>query len=373
MGPLSVDMYLPSFPEIEIDLNTSTSLVGATLSSFFIGLCCGQLIYGPLSDRVGRKGPLLVGLAIYLFASLGCFLAPSIESLLVMRFFQALGSCSGMVVGRAMIRDLFDPHETAKVFSLVMLGMGIAPILAPLGGQLIAEHLGWRAIFLFMVLFAGTVWIGVARTIPDIRAPESTGRVRLGRTLLDLLKHREFMGFALSGTMIQAGLFAYITGSPTLFISGYGFSPRGYSLLFGLNAIGLIGASQLNNILLNRYSFETILRWVLGIAATMSVVIAAMGLSGWGGVMVTIPLFVFMSSLGLVFPNSTAGALADQQSRAGTASALLGIFQYGGAAVASGVVGILQLYTPAAMELTIGICGVLSITIFHICMKKRAD
>lgn len=365
LGPLSIDMYLPSFNAVEKDLVTNPAMVGATVATFFAGLCAGQMVYGPMSDRVGRKKPLLLGVGIYLLASIGCMLSMSIEALLVLRFFQAVGACAGMVIARAMIRDLFEPTEAAKVFSMVMLTMGVAPILAPILGQFVADVAGWRGIFAFMVVFSLAVFQAVNRLLPADNPPAVTGApVSFFKRFSSVFSDRNFVAFAVSGTLIQGGLYAYITGSPNLFINELGLSSKAFSLLFGLNASGLILASQLNTWLLDRYSYQRVLAHALQVAAAAALVLAVMGLTGSGGLLVMAPLFVFISSLGLVFPNSTAGALAQQGHQAGTASAVLGVIQYGGAALASAAVGMLHKFTNAPLQLTIGMCGVLSLLAF---------
>lgn len=366
MGPLSIDMYLPAFPDVERDLQAASGMVGATLATFFAGLCLGQVIYGPMSDTVGRKRPLLLGIAIYMGSSIGCLFANSIELLLLLRFFQALGACSGMVVGRAMIRDLFEPTETARVFSLVMLTMGVAPILAPIMGQFISDFAGWRAIFGFMVAYSVLVWTAIARLLPpETPRRREPSKAPLWRRFASVLKDRGFVAFALSGTLIQGGLYAYITGSPTLFMEDLHLSSKAFSLLFGVNALGLILASQLNSWLLKHYAYQAILERCLQVAAVAAVVLAVMGVGEIGGLFIAVPLFVFIASLGLVFPNSTAGALAGQGHQAGTASAVLGVIQYGGAAVASATVGLLHQFTKAPLQLTVGACGVLSVLVFQ--------
>lgn len=369
LGPLSIDMYLPAFPAIAEDLHTSSGPLGATLATFFVGLCVGQLIYGPISDKVGRRSPLLFGLTLYTIASIGCSLVTNVETLLVLRFLQALGSCSGMVVGRALIRDLFEPTETARVFSMIMLTMGIAPVLAPMVGQWLTASFGWQSIFHTTAAFAGLVGIAVFRLIPDLR-PEKVAPWKLS-IFTELLTHRSFLGFALSGTFIQAGLFAYITGSPALFIERLGFTPAQFSMLFGVNALGLIAASQLNNWLLNRSSYKNVLKQVLKVsfgAAGLLLLTALLRVQE--PFLVVAPLFVFVASLGLVSPNSTAGALAEQGHRAGSASAVLGTIQYGGAAVASGMVGWLHGHTPAALEWTIACCAILSCLVFGLILSS---
>jgi len=317
LGPLSIDTYLPAFPLVQQDLGASSGAVAATLATFFTGLCLGQFIYGPISDRIGRRTPLLAGLAVYILASIGCAFAPNIETLLVLRFVQALGSCAGMVVGRALIRDLFTPQETAQVFSLVMLCMGLAPVLAPLIGQVISASIGWRAIFVFCAVFAALVMKAASAVVPASQTTLYTGG-RFWRTLRELLQHRGFLGYALTGALIQAGLFAYITGSPNFFMEHLGFTSRQYTMLFAMNAIGLIGASQLNTWLLRTRSYAQVLHLVIPVSTGAAVLLASrieLGLPGWVSI---VCLFLFVASLGLVFPNSTAGALAEQSERAGS-------------------------------------------------------
>ena len=363
LGPLSIDTYLPAFPLVQQDLGASSGAVAATLATFFTGLCLGQFIYGPISDRIGRRTPLLAGLALYILASIGCAFAPNIETLLVLRFVQALGSCAGMVVGRALIRDLFTPQETAQVFSLVMLCMGLAPVLAPLIGQAISATIGWRAIFALCAVFATVVMKAASAVVPATQRPNSDKGGRFWRTIRELLQHRGFLGYALTGALIQAGLFAYITGSPNFFMEHLGFTSQQYTMFFAMNAIGLIGASQLNTWLLQTRSYAEVLHLVIPISTAAAVILASrleIGLPTWVSI---VCLFVFVASLGLVFPNSTAGALAEQSQRAGSASALLGLIQYGGAALASAVVGRLHSLTDHSMELVILGCALSSILI----------
>ena len=369
LGPLSIDMYLPAFPQVELELRASSGAVAATLATFFAGLCLGQLLYGPLSDRIGRRKPLLFGLLIYVIASIGCAFAPNVETLLVLRFVQALGSCSGMVVGRALIRDLFPPQETARVFSLVMLCMGIAPILAPLVGQAVSEHLGWRAIFVLCAGFAIMALWATSRVVPKEKPENVKGFDP--REMLAMLTHRGFVGYAFTGALIQAGLFAYITGSPNFYINELGYSPQQYSFIFGLNAVGLIAASQWNNVLLRTRGFDQVIRGVVPVASVGALLLATRELIHLPMLATELSLFVFVASLGFVFPNSTAGALAEQGERAGSASALLGLIQYGGAAIASAAVGRLHAITPLSMEFVIVGCALSSLVVFHLTLRER--
>ncbi len=373
LGPLSIDMYLPSFPDIASDLHTTSARVSGTVASFFVGLCLGQLVYGPLSDRIGRKRPLLAGILIYLAGSLGCFLAPDIDALTAARFLQALGACAGIVIGRAIVRDHFEPAECSRVFSLIMLTLGVSPILAPVAGQFLADLSGWRGIFGVMVLFGSLVWAAVYRFIPADPPGDSELPTRpLLERFASVLNDPNFLTYTLAGTLIQAGLYAYISGSSHLFMGQLGLSPKAFSLLFGVNAAGLILASQVNSRLLQRYHYRTILERALQVACGASVLLGLMALLHWHTLAVTLPLALFLATLGLVFPNSTAGALERQGHQAGTASALIGCIQYGGAAVSSSIVAALHPYTDAPMQLTIAGCGILSLVAFRTLSRRLA-
>ncbi|MEP7274638.1 MAG: multidrug effflux MFS transporter, partial [Acidobacteriota bacterium] len=273
-APLSIDMYLPSFPSLEVDLHASSTAVQFSLASFFIGLAAGQALYGPLADRFGRKKPLYVGLSLYVLASIGCAFAPTIEALIALRFLQAIGGCAGIVVARAMVRDLFDHRDSARVFSLLTLVLGVAPILAPLAGGYVLKYFGWRVIFGLLVAFGTFCLIISAIFLPET-LPESARNVRAKdnpvlsalRVYRQLFVDRRFIGYALAGGVAQAGLFAYISNSPFIFIKLYGVSEQRYGLFFGMNAFGLIAASQLNHRLLARLTPDAILsRAMLAIA-----------------------------------------------------------------------------------------------------------
>ncbi len=332
MGPLAIDMYLPTMPGIAVDLHTDMASVERTLSSYFVGLALGQLIYGTLSDRLGRKRPMLVGLAIFAIASVGCALARTVESLMLLRFAQALGGCAEMVISRAVVRDRFDGREGARVFSSLMLVMGVAPIIAPLMGGWFLAHGGWRGSFWMLAAVAVTcffvVMFNLHESLPTSRRTRH-GVFETGRVFAGLLRHRHFMGHVLAGSLMLTGLFAYVGSSSFVFIELFHVSPQWFWTIFGANAAGLIGSSQINGRLVRTIAPHVILRWAL-IAATVSgglVLVSAQ----WhvGGIALFFgPLFVFMSSLGFVLPTSTALAMGPQGRVAGNASALLGFLQF---------------------------------------------
>lgn len=361
-GPLSIDMYLPGLPSIANEFGTTTAAVQQTLSVFFVGLALGQLAYGPLADRLGRRRPLLFGCGLYAVASLGCAAAPSLGGLMALRFAQALGGSAGMVIGRSVVRDLFDERESARMYSFLVLVMGLAPITAPLiGGQLLVAF-GWRAIFLalggFGLFCLGLVWFGLPETLPAERRSRS-GLGAVLRSYGGLVGDGRYMGFAVVGGLASAAMFAYISGSPFVFIELNGVPPEYFGLLFGTNALGLIAASQLNRWLLTRYTGLRILSVALGVTAASSLALLAITVAGVGGfVGLLVLLFFCIASTGMVGPNSTAAAMAPYGRRAGTASALLGAAQFLLGALAGMAVGALANGTALPMVGTIAVCGV---------------
>lgn len=373
-APLSIDMYLPSFPKIAEEFIIPDATVELSLASFFVGLAIGQLFYGTATDRFGRKQPLYIGLTIYFIASIICALSRNIEILIAARFFQALGACGGIVIARAMVRDLFDHQESARVFSLLMLVMGVAPILAPLIGGYVALFFGWRAIFFVVAAISLVVLAAVIFVLPETKAPNR--EVTIGNTFQNywrILKDREFLGFTLTGGFAQAGLFAYITGSPFIFINIFGVPSEQFGWVFGANAVGLIGFSQLNGRLLRTRNPDDILRKCLIFTAVFCLLLIAAGVFNLGFWGVAIPLFMFVASLGMVFPNSTAGALSKQGAMAGTASALLGSLQYALAAVSSTLVSSLNNGTTLPTTALIGGSGILTFLTFTFLIARKRD
>jgi len=371
---LSIDMYLPAFPSIQAYFQTGAGQVQRTLAVFSTGFAIGQLFFGPLSDRLGRKGPLIGGILLYLAGVVGVLLAPNIEIFTVARLIQALGGCAAALIGRAMVRDLFHEREAARVFSLLMLIMGLAPILAPLiGGQMLA--FGWQGIFILLLVFAtlslAAVVFGLAESLPAERR-ETRGMAVVFPVYRGLLADRRFCGYTLAQAFASAGMFAYITGSPFVFIRLYGVDPHYYGLLFGSNAVGLIACSQVNRYLLRRRSDTTILRRALIVIALSGVCLGVAGffrLGGLPGLMA--PLFVCISSLGFIMPNATAAAMNRSGGHAGSAAALIGGIQFAVASSASAVVSALEDGT--AMPMCGTIMGAMLIAfILHRLLVGRA-
>jgi DHA1 family bicyclomycin/chloramphenicol resistance-like MFS transporter len=358
-SPLSVDMYLPSFPQIAADFGVSVARVELSLATFFFGLAFGQMLYGTATDRFSRKFPLYVGLSIYCLASIACAFAPNVETLIILRLFQALGACAGIVIARATVRDLFDHRESARVFSLLMLVMGVAPILAPLAGGYVALFFGWRAIFAVVSVISAISLAAVYRFLPETKAPNPN--LRLNKTFgiyLNILKDKGFLGFALAGGLAQAGMFAYITGAPFVFIELFGVPAEYFGWIFGSNALGMIALSQINARFVSSYNPTKILRVCLFVTAFFSLLLMLAGIFNFGFWGVTIPIFLYVASLGMILPNATAGALAGQTENAGSASALIGTLQYGLAAIASSLVSYFNIGTTRVITAIIGTCGI---------------
>ncbi len=366
IGPMAIDMYLPALPGLQDYFLADASGVQLSLASFFAGLALGQLIYGPLSDRFGRRPPLLMGLALFSIASLGCAMAPNLPSLITLRFIQALGGCAGMVITRAMVRDRFAPQEMARILSLLILVLGVAPILAPSLGSLVLQVAGWQSIFLILTVYGLLCLLAVTWHIPESnQAP--TESIRLGdiaQTYGRLLSHRRFMGYALAGGVAQAGLFAYISGSSFVFIEVFELTPTAFGWLFGANAFGLILASQINRRALERYPAQRVLKRALSAYCLSGLVLLIVTLSDTGGLIgFVVPLWLCISSLGFSFPNSTAAAMAPFGDRAGTASALLGTLQFGIAGIAATFSGYWYDGTAIPMTTIIAICGCVSLSL----------
>jgi DHA1 family bicyclomycin/chloramphenicol resistance-like MFS transporter len=359
MAPMGTDIYLAALPALQGVFGAGAGQVQLTLSTFFLGFALGQAVYGPISDRFGRRPPLFWGLGLFAVASVGCAYASTVEALAGLRFLQALGACAGMVIARAMVRDLFDVRDAVRVFSTLMLVVGLAPILAPLMGGYLLVWFGWRSIFLLLAAFGAAVvavaWLRLGETHPPGPAGSLSPRA-VARTYLLLLKDARFMGYALSGGVTIAGMFAYIAGSPFVFIELYGVKPENFGVIFGLNAFGFVAGAQVNGRMMRGAEPHDILGLALlvQVGAGIALVVAAM--TGWGGWLgVWAPLFVYLSGLGFIMPNATALAMAPHGERAGAASALLGVMQFGLASLAASAMGVIQ--TASALPMALLVAG----------------
>lgn len=369
VGPFSIDMYLPGFQDIAKDMQTDIAHVGQTLTSYFIGISIGQLIYGPVIDRYGRKGPMKIGLIIYTLSSLLCIMAPNINALIGLRGLLALGGCAGMVASRAIVRDLFPVEETAKIFSQLMLVMGAAPIIAPTIGGWMVSIWGWKSIFLFMGSFSTIMLIAVSRLLPESHQPDRTVQLRpsfVVRDYINVLKEPVFLTFALTAGFASASLFSYISGSPAFFMEISGFTNTQYGWIFGMNALGYIGGSQLNSLMLKRYDGLKI----MSIAAISLTIVGVLLLTGAlldiFPTSLAIPLiFLYLLSLGFISPNAAAVSLQPFTRSAGSASAMLGFIQMLMGALASAIVSYLTnrsvIPMTAMMAFSAAFCALLII------------
>ncbi|CAB3902010.1 MULTISPECIES: Bcr/CflA family multidrug efflux MFS transporter [Achromobacter] len=376
IGPFAIDMYLPAFPTIAANLGVSRGDVERTLAAYLIGLAMAQVFYGPMADRFGRKPPLLVGLTLFMIASLGCALSGSVEALTGWRVVQAMGGAAGIVIPRAVIRDHYETHEAARAMSLLMLIMGLAPILAPLiGGQLLAIT-SWRSLFWVMLAGGAMLMTAVILIMKESLTPERVVPLRWSTILQNyrgLFAHRGFMSHSLAGGFGQAGMFAYIIGSPRVFIELYGVPPQYYGLLFGTNALSLIICSQISARLLRTYTPRQLQSRALVTLACASLAAVALTLAG----LLTLPLLMlclicYMGSQGFVNPNSAALALADQGKRLGAASALLGTLQLSCGALAGFAVSAWQSDTALPLTTTLAACACLSWTAGRVARSHTA-
>lgn len=366
LGPLSIDMYLPALPAIQRSLHTSASLTQLTLSAFFLGLGLGQLAYGPLTDRYGRKPPLYVGLAIYTLASLLCAVAPNVESLIAGRFLQAVGGAAGQVVTRAAVRDRYVGSEAAQLLSRLMLVMGLAPILAPVFGGWVLLVGSWRMLFALLAVCGTACLAMMVAFLPEtsVTRTERIDARAIGHNLRELVTDRVFMASSLTQAFASAGMFAYIAGSPFVMIEYFGVSPQRFSVLFGSNAFGLIVGSQINHRLLATRTPARVLRGSTTVIALagLGLLVAASTLGHQGFVPVAMLLFAYVASIGFVGSNATAIAMEAQGHRAGVASALLGAISFLVAAGASSLVGVFNDGTPRPMAALMALCGCASWT-----------
>ena len=367
--PLAIDMYLPALPEIARNLGVEIGRVQLTLSVFMIGVAVGQAFYGPIADRWGRRAPLLVGMTVFSIAAAGCAVAQSMTSLLAWRLVMAFAGSASMVIPRAVVRDLFEEKDSARVYSVLMLILGVSPIFAPsLGGQMLGVT-GWRGIF-WVLAVAGAVstaavaW-GLKESLP--REKRVTGGIGLVlRNYRRLLSNRQFLGTVLAAGFTLGALFAYLTASSFVFIELHGLTPQQYALVFGFNGAGLIVASQLNRWLIGRHTLWQVLSVALLINAVAGGLLVVVAATGWGGLPAMIGLiFVSMSAAGIIFPNIGAMAMAPFPEVAGSASALLGTFQFGVGAGSGALVGVFHNGTAMPMALGLAGCAIAALVVLR--------
>jgi DHA1 family bicyclomycin/chloramphenicol resistance-like MFS transporter len=373
IGPFSIDMYLPGFPSIAVDLQTTVARVALSLSSFFIGISAGQLLYGPLLDRYGRKKPLYIGLAVYVLASIGCAMCTSVNALIGLRLVQAIGGCAGMVAARAMVRDIFPVEENAKIFSMLMLVIGVSPIIAPTLGGYVTAAFGWHYIFIILTVMSALLLIAVHFALPESRKPDLTVSLLpapIIKGFIGVFKEPQFYTYAFTGAISAAGLYAYISGSPHVFMELYKVTEREYGWIFAGIALGLITCSQLNSVLLKRFKSEQIIPVALFCQTLAGLMLVLGTVFHFLGLYSTIFLIlIFLSTQGFVFPNSSALSMAPFSRNAGTASALMGGIQLAVGALTSSLVSILTNDTALPMAGVMAACALLSLSVLLIGKK----
>lgn len=368
-APMSIDMYLPALPALQQALHADAAEVQLTLAAFFAAFASGQLFYGPLSDRYGRKLPLYSGIILFVLASLGCALATRIDVLIVLRFLQAFGACAGVVIARAVVRDSFDTAEAARMYAAMMLVMGVAPLLAPLlGGQILALA-GWRAIFAVLVLYGGVCLFAMWRHLPETLPPAGRRPLVLRQVVSaygGLLVTHRYRGLALTSSISMGGLYAFIAVSPFVFIGHYGVDPGHFGLVFGANAFWLILASQLNGRMVSRFGLLPLLKASLGVQMLAAWLLFTLAWAGSAPLAVLLPLcFVYTGCLGFVLPNATVLAMEPYKAHAGVASAMYGTIGSLSGALAAGVVSLFPGDDVRTLATALAVCATLS------CLRSR--
>ncbi|MFH9015128.1 multidrug effflux MFS transporter [Streptomyces sp. NPDC017943] len=345
--PLAMDMYLPSLPEVTRSLHAPAATVQLTLTACLAGMALGQLVVGPMSDRWGRRRPLLAGLAVFVVATVLCALAPTVETLVAFRLAQGLAGAAAIVIARAVVRDLYDGMAMARFFSTLMLISGVAPIVAPLIGGQVLRVTDWRGVFVVLTVIGVLIGVLVWTRLPETLEPARRHSGGVGEALhamRGLLADRAFTGYMLTGGFAFAALFAYISASPFVVQEIYGASPQTFSLLFGVNSVGLVIVGQINGkVLVGRVSLDRVLGIGLAIVITAAGALLLMSLGVFGEVglgPVAVALFLLMSAMGITMPNTQALALMRTKHAAGSASALLGTTSFLVGAIASPLVGV---------------------------------
>ena len=375
LGPFSIDMYLPGFSAIATDLGTTANKVALSLSSYFIGISAGQLLYGPLLDRFGRKRPLYVGLLVYILASLGCAFATDIDAFIALRFIQAVGSCAATVAAMAMVRDLFELKDTPKVFSMLMLVVGLSPMLAPtIGGYVIADF-GWHAVFLILMVMGIGILLAAKFGLPHTRKPDPSISLKpkpILKGFASVLSNPQFATYAFSGAIAFSGLFSYVAASPIIFMDIYNVDEKTYGWIFAFMSLSFIGASQLNSILLRKYTSQQLVLAALVVQCSFSIVFLIAALNDVLNLYSTIAMiFAYLACLGISNPNTAGLSLAPFSRTAGSASALLGALQLGLGAVASIAIGIFASQSVLPFVLIL-VCGSFLALIVLLIGKKKA-
>jgi len=364
IAPMAIDMYLPAMPKIAVNLHAEAGAVQFSLMTFFAGLMLGQLFCGPLSDRFGRKPTIYCGLAVFALAALGCADATSIDQLIAWRFLQGLGGSAGMATSMAIIRDLYTGQAAARLLGIMMMVMSVAPVVAPMLGTAILSVAPWPAIFVLFAAVSTCCALLVALTLPETRPPDlrtATHPVAVARNYLQLLSSPRYIAYVGVLSIAQAGFFAYLAGSPFVFISLHGLTSVTYSLIFAVNAIGFACGAHVAPRLMGRFAPHTIVRTALVGYSLAAAVLTVLELRGLAGVLpLATLLFLAFTAVAFVMPLNSMMALDSYAAISGTASALLGTIQFAAGTIASLIVGITANGTALPMLLTITMSGVIA-------------
>lgn len=362
LGPFSIDMYLPGFPAIAKDLHTDVAAVGLSLSSFFIGISAGQLLYGPLLDRFGRKRPLYLGLIVYILSSIICAWSASIESLVAARFIQAIGGCAASVAAVAMVRDLFPIEDNAKVFALLMLVVGVSPMIAPTVGGYVTAGWGWHPVFLILGAMGTAILAAVYFGLPETVKPDPSFSLKptfIINNFISVLKEPRFYTYAACGALSLAGLLTYVSGSPLLFMEVFHVEEKIYGWIFAILSVGLIGASQVNSYMLRKYTSEQLIRTALVFQCLVALSLFA---GTWYHVLPLVPtiilIFLYLCSVGFILPNTSALAMAPFAVNAGSASSLMGASQMGLGALTTILLSLFNDHTAVPMTVVMALTAI---------------
>ncbi|MNS05846.1 Bicyclomycin resistance protein [compost metagenome] len=374
LGPFSIDMYLPGFSGIAKDLNTSVANVSMTLSSYFIGISAGQLLYGPLLDRFGRKKPLFIGTLVYILASLGCVFVADIDTFIALRFIQAIGSCAATVASVSMVRDLFPVKDIPKVFSMLMLVVGLSPMLAPTIGGYVTEYYGWHTVFFILMCIGIIILVAAQIVLPNTYEPNVSISLKpkpIIAEFISIIKVPQFYTYAFAGSIAFSGLFVYVAASPILFMDIFELGPKIYGWIFAFMSLSFIIASQLNSLLLRKFTSEQMIFGALISQSVISVVFLVLVMNDILELYGTIAMmFLFLACLGISNPNTAGLTLAPFSRNAGSASALMGAIQLGLGAFASFLVGVFVKDSMVPMVAIMTCTTVIAFIILNIGKRK---
>jgi MFS transporter, DHA1 family, multidrug resistance protein len=374
--PFSIDMYLPAFPRIASDFHTTIDKVALSVSTYFLGYAVGQILYGPLLDRFGRKLPLYAGLILYIIATIGCFTTSTIEGLWMIRFIQALGGCVASVAAMAMVRDFFPVEKSASVISFLVLILGASPLLAPTVGSFIVGWWGWHFVFIMLAAITFIILLAVIFFLPEGHAPDKTISLKpspIIKGFKEVLTNPRFYVFALAGTFSFSGLFVYVAHSPAIFMNHFYLSEKLYGGVFALLSVGFIGGSQMNHILTKKFSNQQILKAVLMVQVILASLFFIGSINDWYGLpAVIVFLFALLSCCGITYPNAAALCMAPFSKNAGTAASLLGFIQIGIGGLISGCVSMLPFDAVTAMAVVMVSTTIIALIIL-LSGKKKLD